>query len=145
MTQPISNTDFDHFQRDVESRDKMEGANADTDDRGDTDVQRYDTHSINMSTITQILEKISFNNSRREVLLEKLVDKIAEKNESPVLSIMPELLRNIRNFNGDNNKAKAWIESLNSVQELHNLPENYMLETARTRLIEGAHYLYPNS
>nr|CAI5822132.1 unnamed protein product [Callosobruchus analis] len=55
---------------------------------------------------------------------------------------MPELLKNLTTFDGNSANAKQWIKSLTSAQLLHDLPDTYMLETARTRLVSGASYWY---
>lgn len=51
---------------------------------------------------------------------------------------MPELFKNFTRFNGECHNARIWLEKLNSAQMLHNLPDSYMFEIARDRLIEGA-------
>nr|CAI5846281.1 unnamed protein product [Callosobruchus analis] len=55
---------------------------------------------------------------------------------------MPQLLKNLTTFDGNSANAKQWIKSLTSAQLLHDLPDTYMLETARTRLVSGASYWY---
>ncbi|KAK9718504.1 hypothetical protein QE152_g23126 [Popillia japonica] len=89
-------------------------------------------------TITKLFAQMMIENRRRDALLETLVNRIV--NTTPKLtavynaSIMPDLLQKIPTFDGSTDKAEGWIYTLESAQLLHSLPDNYVLETARTRL-----------
>lgn len=53
---------------------------------------------------------------------------------------MPDLSRNIEEFDGEGHPAKAceWLSMLESMRTLHRWPDNIALETARMRLSKGA-------
>lgn len=94
--------------------------------------------------VNKLFETLMIENRRRDEFFEKILDRLGNRSENSDvgLEIMPELHKNILNFNGDTRQAKTWLNNLNSAQTLHNLPDTFMLETARTRLTEGASYWY---
>ncbi|KAK9708219.1 Zinc knuckle [Popillia japonica] len=97
-------------------------------------------------TITKLFAQMMIENRRRDALLETLVNRIVNTTPEPTAvcnaSIMPDLLQKIPTFDGSTDKAEGWIYKLESAQLLHSLPDNYVLETARTRLVSGAHHWY---
>lgn len=86
-----------------------------------------------------ILEK-----RRRDEMMERLVQQltptsvVTSEAKQSKLSITPKLLRNIKSFTGKSAGVGEWIKSLENIQELHRLPDHYILETARSKLTEGA-------
>nr|CAI5821929.1 unnamed protein product [Callosobruchus analis] len=106
-----------------------------------------DAHVSNNSTDTnlaKLFQDMMVENRRRDALIERLVDKLTVHPAGPNtnVAVMPELLKNLTTFDGNSANAKQWIKSLTSAQLLHDLPDTYMLETARTRLVSGASYWY---
>nr|CAI5831003.1 unnamed protein product [Callosobruchus analis] len=106
-----------------------------------------DAHVSNNSTDTnlaKLFQDMIVENRRRDTLIERLVDKLTVQPAGPNtnVAVMPELLKNLTTFDGNSANAKQWIKSLTSAQLLHDLPDTYMLETARTRLVSGASYWY---
>nr|CAI5826329.1 unnamed protein product [Callosobruchus analis] len=106
-----------------------------------------DAHVSNNSTDTnlaKLFQDMMVENRRRDALIERLVDKLTVQPAGPNtnVAVMPELLKNLTTFDGNSANAKQWIKSLTSAQLLHDLPDTYMLETARTRLVSGASYWY---
>nr|CAI5828350.1 unnamed protein product [Callosobruchus analis] len=106
-----------------------------------------DAHVSNNSTDTnlaKLFQDMMVENRRRNALIERLVDKLTVQPAGPNtnVAVMPELLKNLTTFDGNSANAKQWIKSLTSAQLLHDLPDTYMLETARTRLVSGASYWY---
>ncbi|KAG5884908.1 hypothetical protein JTB14_013413 [Gonioctena quinquepunctata] len=109
-------------------------------------------------TIDRLFSMFVMENRRRDQFMENIIKRLfpvsqtnsnrTSSGESSSISnnhtyaIMPELLKNIPNFHGDLTKAKRFLESLNSAQILYSLPDNNMLETARTRMIDGAKFWY---
>lgn len=84
-------------------------------------------------------------NQRRDAMMERMMEKFMQASLSANtnnLSVMPEVLRNVPDFDGDVHKGREWIASLKSVKTLHELPESYMLETARNKLKRGAFHWY---
>ena len=53
--------------------------------------------------------------------------------------IMPDLAKSIDNFNGsgDSTKAREWLRTLEAVAKLHRWPDSFILESARSHLIDG--------
>nr|CAI5852030.1 unnamed protein product [Callosobruchus analis] len=97
-----------------------------------------DAHVSNNSTDTnlaKLFQDMMVENRRRDALIERLVDKLTVQPAGPNTNVpvMPELLKNLTTFDGNSANAKQWIKSLTSAQLLHDLPDTYMLETARTR------------
>lgn len=85
--------------------------------------------------------------TKRDALLERLVDKLTVgttpmSTTSNSTSVIPNLFQKIPDFDGEPNKAQTWLNDLEGVQILHSLPDNYIFETARTRLVGGAKYWY---
>ncbi|KAK9752653.1 hypothetical protein QE152_g3979 [Popillia japonica] len=93
--------------------------------------------------LAKMVGQMMVENQKRDQILDNLLSKLTLENQSTPaknnLTIMPDLLRNIPTFDGNTNKAAVWFKNLDSAQILHELPDNYMLETARTRMIEGAY------
>nr|CAI5824536.1 unnamed protein product [Callosobruchus analis]CAI5857862.1 unnamed protein product [Callosobruchus analis]CAI5865394.1 unnamed protein product [Callosobruchus analis] len=101
-----------------------------------------DAHVSNNSTDTnlaKLFQDMMVENLRRDALIERLVDKLTVQPAGPNtnVAVMPELLKNLTTFDGNSANAKQWIKSLTSAQLLHDLPDTYMLETARTRLVSA--------
>ncbi len=81
-------------------------------------------------------------NNRGDVNMHDLYRMFASLSSQSNLSAMPELLRTIPDFDGDPSKAPEWLERLNSIKMLHQLPDNYILEVARSHLVAGAKFWY---
>nr|CAI5863676.1 unnamed protein product [Callosobruchus analis] len=106
---------------------------------------------ISSGDTERLFEMMIPENRWRNEVLGKLVDRISPQT-SPVIevqtplasnrAVMPEVLRNIKTFNGDRVKVKVWLDTLISAETLHQLPGSYLLETARTRLTDGAKFWY---
>ncbi|CAG9770675.1 unnamed protein product [Ceutorhynchus assimilis] len=94
-------------------------------------------------------------NKRRDELIERLANQMitnsgaapAQPADHPIvpehsqgLCVFPEILRNIGNFDETHSKAVLWLDTLNCAQTLHQIPDSYMLEITRMRLVEGAKY-----
>ncbi|XP_046602593.1 uncharacterized protein LOC124296600 [Neodiprion lecontei] len=58
----------------------------------------------------------------------------------PSYHVIPDLSRNIETFSGENDgiRAKEWLQNLESMQQLHQWPRDYLLEAARMHLSDGA-------
>ncbi|TGZ46332.1 hypothetical protein DBV15_12223 [Temnothorax longispinosus] len=55
------------------------------------------------------------------------------RNEVPLYHVIPDLSKNIENFMGDGKSVRPinWINNIESMQKIHQWPENFTLETAR--------------
>lgn len=153
--------EFDRFQGELNKQRENE-ANAVAIDRDDDENEHQQPQSCSLAEdsstnkgdnkmnvsndLSQFLEKLLLENQRKDALLEKLIDKISDREvltQKPQnIGVMPGLLSNIASFDGNSLKAKEWLQSLNSAQILHNIPDNYILETARTKLTDGAYHWY---
>nr|CAI5849821.1 unnamed protein product [Callosobruchus analis] len=103
-----------------------------------------DAHVSNNSTDTnlaKLFQDMMVENRRRDALIERLVDKLTVQPAGPNTNVAV-MLKNLTTIDGNSANAKQWIKSLTSAQLLHDLPDTYMLETARTRLVSGASYWY---
>jgi len=58
----------------------------------------------------------------------------------PTYHVIPDLSKNIETFSSDDDsvRAREWIENLESMQRLHQWPEDYLFEAARMHLRGGA-------
>ena len=75
------------------------------------------------------------------VYVMNLLARIVEKQATPS-NLMPELIRGIPEFRGLQDGAVAWLENLTSVQQLHQLTDQYTLELARSKLSGSARVWY---
>ncbi|VEN58604.1 unnamed protein product, partial [Callosobruchus maculatus] len=105
--------------------------------------------STGVVDLSSFLHEMMLENRRRDQMIEKMFETMSEQSRrSPQndtvsnLAVMPEILRNLGTFDGDVAKARRWLDSLISAKALHMLPDTYMLETARTRLVSGAKFWY---
>ncbi|KAK9729262.1 hypothetical protein QE152_g16000 [Popillia japonica] len=49
-------------------------------------------------------------------------------------SVMPDLTKTVGYFNGQHSESKQWLETIESMMTLHNWPEEFTFETARSHL-----------
>lgn len=58
--------------------------------------------------------------------------------------VMPDFNHSLTDFSGreSNAEARAWLHSIESVAKLHNWPDNFKLETVRSKLIGPSHNWY---
>ncbi|KAK9730643.1 hypothetical protein QE152_g14377 [Popillia japonica] len=82
--------------------------------------------------LAKMVGQLMVENQKRDQILDNLLSKLTLENQK-----IYQLL-----FDGNRNKAEVWLKNLDSAQILHELPDNYMLETARTRMIEAAYQWY---
>lgn len=113
-----------------------------------TGQPEFDSHHsvVNSSErFEKMVELMIAENRRRDAWMERIFDRLSIASPStPETSLvaMPEVLRSVPVFDGRRENARRWLETLISAQTLHRIPDNYMLETARTRLCNGAQYWY---
>lgn len=56
---------------------------------------------------------------------------------------MPDLTKSILKFDGEpDSDSEAWINTIDGMQTLHNWPDAFALEIARTHLVGGAKKWY---
>lgn len=138
--------DFERFQQQYYLNNLEDGQSLDSLDQRENVPREPERNYVD---INKLFENMIIENKRRDAVIERLLDRLTlpttnhcQTSPTQNLTIMPDLLRNIAHFNGDCSKASAWLQSLSSVQLLHGLPDAYMLETARTRLTDGAYHWY---
>ena len=97
---------------------------------------------------TMLLEQ----NRRRDEMMERMMVQLAQFNMNrppseatsaiPTYHIMPDLSKDIQTFDGEkgNLVAKEWLRGIESRKTLHNWPESFTLETARSHLRRGARH-----
>ncbi|XP_077279779.1 uncharacterized protein LOC143907117 [Temnothorax americanus] len=66
------------------------------------------------------------------------------RNQVPLYHVIPDLSKNIENFTGDGKGIRPinWLNNIESMQKIHQWPENFALETARMHLRGGARDWY---
>lgn len=90
-----------------------------------------------LNTMNAVLEQ---NSTMLKLLLN---EKSKNENNSQTYSIIPDFSKSISVFNGENlTSSKVWLEAIESSAALHNWPESFMLETARTHLMGAAQFWY---
>ena len=100
--------------------------------------------TVPQSVLTLLLE----GNRRRDELMERMFNELslsrnnalsgqnATSTSTPVYRIMPDLSKDISDFDGegDSTKARNWLSQIRSMRELHQWPESFVLETSRIHL-----------
>ncbi|KAK9674810.1 Zinc knuckle [Popillia japonica] len=94
------------------------------------------TEGSNMSDLSKVLEMMVVQNKRRDEVLERVLEQINNRNS---YQVMPDLTKNVATFDG-NIGARDWIRKIKSMQTLHQWPDSFALEIARSNLIGGAHH-----
>lgn len=128
--------DFEAFQQNMQTNEESR-----SESEGTTVIKGTSPNSNNLDSLIQHI-------SKKDMLLEKLVDKLIvnttpiSTSSSSATPIMLNLFQKIPEFDGEPNKAKLWLNDLDSARIVHSLPDNYIFETGRTRLVGGAKYCY---
>ncbi|KAK9679399.1 hypothetical protein QE152_g40062 [Popillia japonica] len=88
---------------------------------------------------------LMLENQRRDKLMESMLQQLVQQDTSNScnVSMMPDFLSKIPTVDGNLTKANVWLKQLKSTKMLHVLPDNYMLDIARTyTLVDGAREWY---
>ncbi|KAF2890277.1 hypothetical protein ILUMI_15896, partial [Ignelater luminosus] len=98
------------------------------------------TKNLNMMKLLADMMKTMENN---RISTERMVlEVIKTKNDTEKFHIMPDLSKSIENYDGEIEKgptaAKVWLEKLVSSATLHSWPPEFILESAKTHLIDAA-------
>ncbi|KAF2888921.1 hypothetical protein ILUMI_17252, partial [Ignelater luminosus] len=102
------------------------------------------TENLNMMKLLADMMKTMENN---RISTERMVlEVIKTKNDTEKFHIMPDLSKSIENYDGEIEKgptaAKVWLEKLMSSATLHSWPPEFILESAKTHLIDAAKSWY---
>ncbi|KAJ8964735.1 hypothetical protein NQ314_004666 [Rhamnusium bicolor] len=85
-----------------------------------------------------------YNNMLSALLQQNAIfmNMLSGQNAFKNYNIMPDFSKSVGNFNGSISHSKEWLKSLESAATLHNWPQSFILETARTHLKEAAESWY---
>ncbi|KAJ8940809.1 hypothetical protein NQ314_010567 [Rhamnusium bicolor] len=99
-----------------------------------------------VSDVERLLNFMVQENRRRDDLMERLFSRMSPSpaesasSQSTAYHIMPDLSKSISTFDGEggSSEARAWFNTIKSMQQLHNWPGSFALEAARANLRGGA-------
>lgn len=86
-------------------------------------------------TMERLLTAMLEENKRRDEMLERVLS--SSRASTGTYQIMPDLTKTISTFSGNEN-ASEWLDKIISMMTLHQWPDAFALETARSNLVGGA-------
>lgn len=108
-------------------------------------MAQKEAEAVSETTLSNLMQRILIENQQRDKAMERMLENLIQQKDNVSqqnIGIMPELLKKIETFDGKLENARNWMKQLDSIRILHNLPDSYMLEMARTRLVDGARQWY---
>ncbi|CAG9762667.1 unnamed protein product [Ceutorhynchus assimilis] len=89
-----------------------------------------------MTSINQVMNQ---NAMVLQALMNNQQNQIPQRN----YAVIPDFSKTISDYAGEDlDKSKSWLESLESAATLHHWPDEFILETARSKLTGAALHWY---